>query len=168
MRKSTIRPELAWSEGSPRIVVATALMRAAFSADLELVKLLLAHGADPHIQSKDRETTLMAAAGTGFINGYNRGKSAAERLEVIKLMVQLGEDVNAADNYGITPLMVAANMGELPIIQYLIDQGADLGAYDLAKKNDGQFGSSIEPLLPIDSGIQFGATGEPGNHPAIN
>jgi hypothetical protein len=35
-------------------------------------------------------------------------------------------------------------MGEVPIIQYLIDQGADLGAYDLGKKNDGQFGSSIE------------------------
>ena len=37
-------------EGSPRIVFATALMRAAFSGDLELVKLLLAHGADPHIR----------------------------------------------------------------------------------------------------------------------
>jgi ankyrin len=149
-------PRARMREGSPRIVFATALMRAAFSADLELVKLLLAHGADPHIQSRDRETTLMAAAGTGFINGYNRGKSAAERLEVVKLLVELGEDVNAADNYGITPLMVAANMGEIPIIQYLIDQGADLGAYDLGKKNDGQFGSSIEPLMPIDYAIGVG------------
>ena len=43
-------------EGSPRIVFATAIMRAAFSGDIELVKLLLAHGADPHIISKDRET----------------------------------------------------------------------------------------------------------------
>jgi hypothetical protein len=75
---------------------------------------------------------------------------------VIKLLVELGEDVNAADNYGITPLMVAANMGEVPIIQYLIDQGADLGAYDLGKKNDGQFGSSIEPLMPIDYAIGVG------------
>jgi ankyrin repeat protein len=149
-------PRARMREGSPRIVFATALMRAAFSADLELVKLLLAHGADPHIQSKDRETTLMAAAGTGFINGYNRGKPAAERLQVVKLLVGLGEDVNAADNYGITPLMVAANMGEIPIIQYLIDQGADLGAYDLGKKNDGQFGSSIEPLMPIDYAIGVG------------
>jgi ankyrin repeat protein len=44
--------------------------------------------------------------------------------------VQLGEDVNAADNYGIIPLMVAAKLGEVPIIQYLIDQGADLGTHD--------------------------------------
>ena len=42
-------------EGSPRIVFATALMRAAFAADLELVKLLLERGADPAIVSKDGE-----------------------------------------------------------------------------------------------------------------
>ncbi len=149
-------PRARMREGSPRIVFATALMRAAFAGDLELVKLLLAHGADPHIVSRDNETTLMAAAGTGFIHGFNKGKSAAERLEVIKLLVGLGEDVNAADNYGITPLMVAANMGEVPIIQYLMDQGADLGAYDLGKKNDGSFGSSIEPLMPIDYAIGVG------------
>ena len=149
-------PRARMREGSPRIVFATALMRAAFSADLELVKLLLAHGADPHIVSKDNETTLMAACGTGFINGYNKGKSPAERLEVVKLLVGLGEDVNSADNYGITPLMVAANLGQMPTIQYLIDQGADLGAHDLGKKNDGQFGSSIEPLMPIDYAIGVG------------
>ena len=149
-------PRARMREGSPRIVYATALMRAAFSGDLELVKLLLAHGADPHIESKDRETTLMAAAGTGFINGYSKGRSPAERLEVIKLLVKVGEDVNAADNYGITPLMVAANMGDLPIIQYLVDQGADLGAHDLGKKNDGAFGASVEPLMPIDYAIGVG------------
>jgi hypothetical protein len=149
-------PRARMRDGSPRIVFATALMRAAFSGDLELVKLLLSHGADPHIVSKDNETTLMAAAGTGFIHGYSKERSAAERLEVVKLLVQLGEDVNAADNYGITPLMVAANMGEVPIIQYLMDQGADLGAHDLGKKNDGAFGSSIEPLMPVDYAIGVG------------
>ncbi len=149
-------PRARMREGSPRIVFATSIMRAAFAADMELVKLLLDHGANPHIISKDRETTLMAACGTGFINGYHKGKSVAERLEVIRLMVKLGEDVNAADNYGITPLMVAANMGEISIVQYLIDQGADLGAYDLGKKNDGAFGASIEPLMPLDYAIGVG------------
>jgi len=149
-------PRARMREGSPRIVYATALMRAAFSGDLELVKLLLERGADPHIQSKDRETTLMAACGTGFINGYSKGHSPADRLEVVKLLVQLGEDVNAADNYGITPLMVAANLGDVPVIQYLIDQGADLAAYDLGKKNDGAFGASVEPLMPVDYAIGVG------------
>ncbi len=87
-------------------------MRAAFSGDPDLVKLPAgARGANPHVPSKDNETPLMAACGTGFINGYSKGRSPAERLEVVKLLVQLGEDVNAADNYGITPLMVAAKSG---------------------------------------------------------
>jgi hypothetical protein len=131
-------------------------MRAAFAGDIELVKLLLAHGANPRIKSSDRETTLMAACGTGFINGYHRQRTPAERLEVVKALIDLGEDVNAADSYGITPLMVAANLGDIGVVRYLIDRGADLGAHDLGKKNDGAFGSSVEPLMPIDYAIGVG------------
>jgi ankyrin repeat protein len=149
-------PRARMREGSPRIVFATALMRAAFAADLELVKLLLERGADPKIVSRDSETMLSAAAGLAFIHGYHRGKPPEERLQVVKLFVELGNDVNYADDYGITPLMAAANFGNVPVIQYLIDAGADLGAHDLGKKNDGQFGSSNEPLMPIDYAIGVG------------
>jgi uncharacterized protein len=149
-------PRARMREGSPRIVFATALMRAAFAGDIELVKLLLAHGADPHIQSSDRETTLMAACGLALINGYHRQRPSAERLEVVRLMVDLGEDVNHADSFGITPLMAAANLGDINIVRYLIDKGADLSAHDLGKKNDGNFGSSVEPLMPIDYAIGVG------------
>jgi ankyrin repeat protein len=149
-------PRARMRAGSPRIVFATALMRAAFSGDLELVKLLLAYGADPTILSKDNESVLQAAAALGFIQGYQKERPAAERLEVIKLLVNLGADVNWADDYGITVLMAAANMGELPIIQFLVDNGADLGAYDLGKKNDGAFGASVEPLMPVDYAIGVG------------
>jgi ankyrin len=160
-------PRARMRDGSPRIVFATALMRAAFSGDITLVKLLLAHGADTKIVSKDSETVLMAACGTGFIPGYSKGRTAAERLEVVKLLIDLGQDVNAGDDYGITALMVAANIGDVPIIQYLIDKGADLGAYDLGKKNDGAFGSSIEPLMPIDYAIGIG-TFRPNNAIVFN
>ena len=149
-------PRARMRAGSPRIVFATALMRAAFSADLELVQLLLDWGADATIISKDGETMVEAAAGLGFIQGYSKGKSPTERLEVVKLFVQLGADVNEADDYGITPLMVAGNMGDTNVIQYLVDVGADLGAYDLGKKNDGAFGASVEPLMPIDYAIGVG------------
>ncbi len=149
-------PRAHMREGSPRIVYATVLMRAAFAGDVELVKLLLAYGANPHMMSSDRETTLMAACGTGFINGYNRQRTPAERLEVVKLLVELGENVNAADSYGITPLMVAANLGDIAVVRYLVDKGADLAAHDLGKKNDGAFGSSVEPLMPIDYAIGVG------------
>jgi len=149
-------PRARMREGSPRLVYATALMRAALAGDVELAKLLLSHGANPNIISKDRETTLMAACGTGFINGYHRQRTPAERLELVQLLVEKGQDVNAADNYGITPLMVAANLGALEVVKYLVSKGADLAAHDLGKKNDGAFGSSVEPLMPIDYAIGVG------------
>lgn len=154
--------------GSPRIVFATPIMRAAFSGDLELSKLLLEYGADPLIKSSDNETTLSAAAATGFIHGYHYQTEYSERLELIKLLVEdYGLDVNWHDDYGITPLMTAGNLGDVPIIEYLIDQGADLGDYDLGKKNDGAFGASIEPLMPIDYAIGVG-TFRPNNAVVIN
>jgi ankyrin repeat protein len=149
-------PRARMREGSPRIVFATALMRAAFAADLELVQLLLAHKADPTIISSDGETMVSAAAGLAFIKGYHREKPPAERRQVVKLFVERGADVNQADDYGITPLMAAANGGDPALIQYLVDVGANLGAFDLGKKNDGAFGSSVEPLMPIDYAIGVG------------
>jgi hypothetical protein len=63
--------------------------------------------------------------------------------------------------------MVAGNIGDVGIIQYLIDKGADLGAHDLGKKNDGAFGSSIEPLMPVDYAIGVG-TFRPNNAIVFN
>ncbi len=141
---------------SPRIVFATALHRAVFAGDLELAKLLLSYGANPHAVSSDRESMLEAAAGLALIPGYQATRSNAERLELCKLLVELGEDVNWADAYGITPLMAAANLGNTALVQYLVDQGADLGAYDLGKRLDGAFMSSVEPLMPVDYAIGVG------------
>ena len=149
-------PRARMREGSPRIVFATALMRAAFAADLELVKLLLERGADPKIISKRQREHAVGGGGTGVHPRLSPRQVADERLQVVKLFVELGNDVNWPDDYGITPLMAAGNFGDVPIIQYLIDAGADLSAHDLGKKNDGQFGSSNEPLMPIDYAIGVG------------
>jgi ankyrin repeat protein len=165
-------PKALMREGEPRLVFATALTRAAFSGDPDLVKLLLEFGADPQIRSSDDETMLSAAAGTGFIYGFHKLRPASDRLAVIRMLVERGLDVNWHDDYGITPLMAAANLGDTAIIQYLVDQGADLGAFDLGEKNDGVFGASIEPLMPIDYAIGVG-TFRPNNaivfnEPAVN
>jgi len=160
-------PTALMREGSPRIVFATALMRAAFSGDPELVRLLLDYGADPFIRSSDDETALSAAAGLGFIDGFHKARPLTERLEAVRILVELGLDVNWHDDYGITPLMIAANLGDVGIIQYLVDSGADLGAFDLGEKNDGVFGASIEPLMPIDYAIGVG-TFRPNNAIVFN
>jgi ankyrin repeat protein len=148
--------------GSPRIKFATSLMRAAYSGDVGVVRLLVEHGADPLVRNSDNETPLLAAAGYGWIDGYSQGRSHEERLATIKLLVEHGADVNWACNHGITPLMVAANFGVTDLIEYLVDEGADLAAHDLGKKNDGVFGGSIEPLMPIDYAIGVG-TFRPNN-----
>jgi ankyrin repeat protein len=142
---------------SPRIVFASALHRAAFAGDLELAKLLLSYGANPHAVSSDRESMLEAAAGLALIPGYQVSHPNPERLELCRLLVEkYGEDVNSADAYGITPLMAAANLGNTSLVQYLVDRGADLGAYDLGKRLDGAFMASVEPLMPVDYAIGVG------------
>jgi ankyrin repeat protein len=142
---------------SPRIVFASALHRVAFAGDVELAKLLLSYGADPHAVSSDRESMLEACAGLALIPGYQLSHPNPERLELAKLLVEkYGEDVNSADAYGITPLMAAANLGNTSLVQYLIDKGADLGAYDLGKRLDGAFMASVEPLMPVDYAIGVG------------
>ena len=148
--------------GSPRVKFATSLMRAAYSGDVELVRLLHEFGADPLVRNSDNETPLLVASGYGWIDGYSQGRSNAERLATIRFLIENGADVNWACNDGITPVMVAANFGDTAIIQYLVDVGADLSAHDLGKKNDGVFGGSIEPLMPLDYAIGVG-TFRPNN-----
>ena len=149
-------PRARMRAGSPRIVFATRADARGLLGRPRAGEAAAVHGADPKAISSDGETMVAAAAGLGFIQGYSKGKPAEERLEVVKLFVELGADVNQADDYGITPLMVAGNMGDTPIIQYLVDKGANLAAYDLGKKNDGAFGASVEPLMPVDYAIGVG------------
>src|SRR5688572_1485359 len=142
--------------GSPRIVFANTLMRAVFAGDFEVAKLVLAHGADPNAVSSDGESMLQAAAGLAFIHGYHAEKTSEERVSLVKMLIERGADVNWADHYGITPLMAAANRGDVPVLKALLDAGADPGAYDLGKKLDGAFHSSIEPLMAVDYAIGVG------------
>jgi len=142
--------------GSPRIVFANTLMRAVFAGDIEVANLLLRHGADPNTISSDGESMLQAAAGLAFINGYHAEKTSEERVSLVKMLIERGADVNWADHYGITPLMAAANRGDVPVLKALLDAGADPGAYDLGKKLDGAFHSSIEPLMAVDYAIGVG------------
>ncbi len=82
--------------GSPRTLFATSLMRAAYSGDPELVRLLLSYGADPLVRNSENETPLLAASGYAWIDGYSQGRSTGERLETIQLLVEVGADVNWA------------------------------------------------------------------------
>lgn len=58
-----------------------------------------------------------------------RALQAGVGADVLALLVANGADVNAYGNDA-TPVMLGARSGDVPCIQYLIDQGADLAAVD--------------------------------------
>jgi ankyrin repeat protein len=98
---------------------ATPFAFAAAAADLELMKLLLEAGADPHLPLKDGTTALMLAAGVGRIQDRWTRQEEANALEAVKLLAALGLDVNAANKSGDTALHGAANVSGDPIIEFL-------------------------------------------------
>jgi ankyrin repeat protein len=108
---------------------ATPFLRASFTGDLEVMKFLLAHGADPKIATTDRTSALMALAGVGYGEGFIHDVGGPEQsIEAMKLLIDLGLDVNAKNMDGITALHGAAHKNFLGAIQLLVDRGADLTA----------------------------------------
>ncbi len=75
---------------------ATPFLRAAQSSDLVLMKLLLEHGADPKLDTDDGTTPLMVASGIGWVEGVTYEWSRDANDETVKMLLDLGLDVNAA------------------------------------------------------------------------
>ena len=108
---------------------ATPLLRAALCGDLEVMKLLLAHGADPKINTDDGTTPLMALAGVGYSEGFMHDFGGPEQsLEAMKLLIDAGIEVNAVNSDNVMAVHGAAHKNFLQGIQMLVDQGADLAA----------------------------------------
>jgi uncharacterized protein len=109
----------------------TPFLRAAWNGDIEVMNLLLEHGADPNVMTDKKETALLLLAGAGWPLGQGYIRSDAEIEAALDLLVEkLGQDVNAATSEGITALMCAVFKGTNPVVQYLVDHGAKLDAKD--------------------------------------
>ena len=100
---------------------ATPFVRAAQSGDVELMQLLMKHGADPKIATDFGDTALSAAAGIGWVEGVTYEHSVKENLDSVKLALDLGLDPNSANRDGRTPLMGAALKGRNDVVQTLVD-----------------------------------------------
>ena len=115
---------------------ATPFLRAAQSGDLVLLKLLLEQGADPKINTEDGVTPLMVASGIGWVEGVTYEWSPKQTLETVKLLLDLGADVNAQDRVdGRTALMGAAHKGRNDVIELLVQHGADLSVRDIGSRD---------------------------------
>src|SRR5262249_15150696 len=111
------------------LVGATPLLLAAKASDLEVMRLLVASGADPSIATTNHTTALMAATGIAWSSGVDRA-GEAEALAAVKFLVQLGVDVNAVNDLGETPMHGAAYRGANSIVQFLVDHGAKIDVKD--------------------------------------
>ena len=107
---------------------ATPLLLAAKGADVEMIRLLAANGADPRLPNVQNTTPLLAAAGVDMLYVNEDSGTNEDALEAVKVLLDLGSDVNVANVRGETALHGAANRGSNPIVHLLADKGARLDA----------------------------------------
>lgn len=135
---------------------ATPFWRAAYALDVEAMKLLVAHGADPSVPTEkvpsrrygrgEDETDhsglppvpvggpavlpIHAASGVGYGQGFagNAHRHVPDGwIPAVRYLVEeLGADVNARDHEGYSPVHHAAARGDDALIRYLVERGADV------------------------------------------
>ena len=121
----------------------TPFLRAAQSADLTVMHLLLDHGADPNIATVEGTTALMAAAGVNWMTGQTYTESKEAQLEAVKLCFEKGGSVNAVNSMGLTSMHGAANRGSDEIIEFLARHGAQLDAKDKQGRTPMDFAEGV-------------------------
>jgi ankyrin repeat protein len=125
---------------APELVGATPFWLAARFGEPAVMRLLVKHGADPlfvhHADYHTEEgakprteatTALMAAAGMGGGTAWvqpGRSEREALSLEAVKLAIELGVDVNAANAEGRTALDAAKALKYETVVKFLVEQGA--------------------------------------------
>jgi ankyrin repeat protein len=119
-------------DGGQQIDRAANVRRGETSADI--IRALLAAGADQRLTSVDGTTPLMVAAGLGratFSPGLQRGRRSQGAEETVKILLDApGAEINRVNEADFTALHGAAFRGLDEVIQILVDRGADINARD--------------------------------------
>jgi hypothetical protein len=100
----------------------TALHLAAAGYRLEIVRLLLAAGADPNAASNHRRSTPLHYAADGYINGP--AWDAKRQVSTLRCLLDAGAAINAADKNGATALHRAVRTRCAAAVQFLLKAGA--------------------------------------------
>jgi ankyrin repeat protein len=129
---------------------ATAFLRASQSGDLVLMRLLLAHGADPKIATELHVTALQVAAGIGWVEGITYEWSEDSTLEAVKFLLDLGLDPNAQADTGRLALHGAAHKGRPAVVQVLVDHGARLDVRDFGNTDNRGGKLAMHTWQPVD------------------
>jgi ankyrin repeat protein len=109
------------------LIGATPFLLAAMARDVAVMRVLLAAGADPRVTTNSKTSALMLAAGLGHAPGITPVPETSA-LEAVKMTLELGNDVNAANAAGETALHAAAYWGADSVVQFLVGKGANVNA----------------------------------------
>jgi len=101
----------------------TALHLAAAGHRVEIVRLLLAAGADPNSAMNHRESGPLHYAADGYVVGP--AWNAKRQVETIQTLLKAGAKINAQDKNGATPLHRAVRTRSAAAVKCLLDSGSD-------------------------------------------
>lgn len=113
------------------------LLKAIKLGFIERVKSLLWQGAEVNIKDKNGDTPLIlaiesepiVAQAQSYSSDYNMRRACYDgKIEMVKLLVKEGANIETKSKYGNTPLICAAHHGETEVVRFLLEQGADIKA----------------------------------------
>ena len=114
-------------------VGSTPFMAAAYHGQVEIMRALLAAGADPMLTATGGENALMLAAGLGRPEPSDvtyHVWQESETIAALKLCLDLGMDINATNQWSQGALHGAAFHEQPAVIEFLAANGAWLDAQD--------------------------------------
>lgn len=133
----------------------TPFLLAAHSHDTNIMRMLAEAGADPRLATDGGTTPLMIATGLIRERDFDSAPYTAEQanaaFEAVKLCVELGADINAANNVGLTALHGAAFTGLNRAVRYLVRNGANIDAKDLSGQTPLQKAMNIKPPVGLNT-----------------
>lgn len=128
----------------------TALHLAAAGYRVEIIRLLLAAGADPNASENHRRSGPLHYAADGYLTGPDW--NAERQVETIQCLIDAGAAINAQDKNGAAPLHRAVRTRCAAAVKYLLERGSDpklrnkpgSTPFHLAVQNTGRGGSGEE------------------------
>jgi hypothetical protein len=126
----------------------SAIFSACTLGEIDVVRLLLEHGANIHVVDDDYGSLIQAASSHGHV-------------EVVKLLLSYGADVNADKGMSRTPFELAVDRSDRQLAELLVQAGADADVESLAQLKLNVSGRPTAKVEKFVSGQAQSSSGEP-------